>query len=193
MDVLPEPEHEFRRGRPNGAKKEERYLALAKLAVLRAFRVPKSEQAHTFGVAPQTLINWLTRNRKFVDSIEQTTRALIKPEKISFPDLKDVPPEKYVEELQRRLGRSLAVMDRALESGQLTLAFEAMKEVHKVLGFGQKLTVKHEGEVSVTHEVRYVEGPIPAMLDAGAERRAKQTLTVTPIRPALPPSNAPAS
>lgn len=156
-------------GRPRRGNEKEagfaKALALAKLAICSHFGIPRKETAILLGQRPATMDLWYSRCRETLDELAGFIRE-VDPGVVA-----EVVIEKkdYTAEAEKRLGRCLGVLDRALLENDIRVAMQAVAEIHKITGLSQKQTIEHSGSVNL----KLVPPPVLDTIQRGAERRGE--------------------
>ena len=146
----------------------------AKIAILRAFGKTNAEIA-VITATGKKAVDWQIQSQKpFIDAITDfVAEHMLKPVQITIEGEElDINSEEYTAHAQKRLGKMLKVIDRALISNDLKMAVEAAKEMHKVLGLTTKTKVEH----TVDHIKRVIHDVTPAMAQLVNNLHARKQL-----------------
>lgn len=122
-------------------------LRCAKMAFCRAYGLKRSEQAVLLGTSERMIEKWYTTYREMIDHVSVFIRS-VRPAIATEQPLEDIADaEAYTASVKQRLGRMVAVLDKALADHDIKVAMGAVVEINKVLGLSQTIKHKHEGEV----------------------------------------------
>lgn len=131
------------------------------------------EACEQVGVPWKTFQSWMHKYKTFFDDVEGLIKNLRKP---NYGDVAPIKLADYGGAAQQRLGQVDQILGRALSGGDLKLAMEAAKEIHKILNLTTKVKVEHGGQV--THEHRVVPAGLLNIVNNPRVRRGKPVLQI---------------
>lgn len=123
-------------------------IRVAKLAACRVFGLPRAETAVLLETSVLMITKWGTKYRDLLVEFETFLRSIM-PKAVEPSAVPIADREAYLAAVEQRLTMFLPILDKAATGRDMHTALNALKEIHKVLGFTtQTMKVEHAGTVT---------------------------------------------